>query len=89
MLFKYYNYSDIKDQELTFLKRENQLLQDKIQHLEELLQVYKQQKATQNEENDNADLTDEQKEILKSRHEAMKANPERRMTWEEANIKNK
>ena len=51
------------------------VLQDKIQHLEELLQVYKQQKATQNEENDNADLTDEQKEILKSRHEAMKANP--------------
>jgi hypothetical protein len=42
-------------------------LQDKIQHLEELLQVYKQQKATQNEENDNADLTAEQKEILKSR----------------------
>jgi transcriptional regulator with XRE-family HTH domain len=34
-----------KDQELTFLKRENQLLQDKIQHLEELLQVYKQKKA--------------------------------------------
>jgi transcriptional regulator with XRE-family HTH domain len=90
-----YNYSDkeslhtieLKDQELTFLKRENQLLQDKIQHLEELLQVYKQQKATQNEENDNADLTDEQKEILKSRHEAMKANPERRMTWEEAKSK--
>ena len=32
-------------------------------------------------------LTDEQKEILKSRHEAMKANPERRMTWEEAKSK--
>jgi hypothetical protein len=32
----------------------------------------------QNEENDNADA--EQKKILKSRHEAMKANPERRMT---------
>jgi transcriptional regulator with XRE-family HTH domain len=74
-------------QENTFLKRENQLLQDKIQHLEELLQVYKQQKATQNEENNNADLTAEQKEILKSRHEAMKANPERRMTWEEAKSK--
>jgi hypothetical protein len=45
LLLKYYNHSDTKDQELTFLKRENQLLQDKIQHLEELLQVYKQQKG--------------------------------------------
>jgi transcriptional regulator with XRE-family HTH domain len=78
---------ELKDQELTFLKRENQLLHDKIQHLEELLLFYKQPKATQNEENDIADLTDEQKEILKSRHKAMKANLERRITWEEAKSK--
>ena len=36
---------ELKDKEIEFLKRENQLLQDKIQHLEELLQVYKQQKG--------------------------------------------
>ena len=48
-----HNYSDkkslhtieSKDEEIAFIKRENQLLQDKIQQLEELLQLYKQQKG--------------------------------------------